>query len=630
MNKFESLGVNSLVLKAISELGFETPTPIQEKVLPELLNGHRDLVALAQTGTGKTAAFGLPLAQLVNFNSKETQALILCPTRELCMQITRDLKSYTKFLQGANIVAIYGGASIETQTREIRKGAQIIVATPGRMVDMIDRKRVQLGKVSYVVLDEADEMLNMGFQEDLTTILSQTPGEKSTWLFSATMPNEVSRIAKKYMENPFEITVGNKNQGAENIEHLYYVVHARDKYKALKRIADFNPEIFAIVFCRTKMETQEVADWLIRDGYNADALHGDLSQAQRDHVMKRYRSRALQMLVATDVAARGIDVDDVTHVINYNLPDEAENYTHRSGRTARAGKSGVSIAIINTKEIGKIRMIERIIGKKFSKATIPVGFDVCEKQLFHLVNKVHNIEVNEQEISKYLPKIYEELKDLSKEELIKRFISEEFNRFLSYYKNAPDLNAEGGGHQEHGGANRGNIQRLFISLGRLDGLFEEELRTYINEKAGLGQPGATMVDVKNSFSFFSVDQKEVEKVQAAFQNELYNDRPVKIELSSGGGGFRGGEGRFGKKFKYGGGGGGGYAGKKKFKSYGNKEEGGGNGGRNKYKSYGKQEEGGGGGGNGDRNKYKSFGQQDDSGGRKDRFKKERGFNKKRR
>jgi len=357
MMTFEELGLSQPVLKAIGELGFESPTPIQEKAIPAVLTGEEDMVALAQTGTGKTAAFGLPLTQLINFESRQVQAVVLCPTRELCMQITRDLQNFTKYLGGAHVVSIYGGASIEGQIREVRKGPQIIVGTPGRMVDMIDRGVVNLTTIQYVVLDEADEMLNMGFKEDLDMILSDTPATKSTWLFSATMPDEVLRISRSYMKDPVEITVGGKNTGNENIEHQYYVVHQRDKYLALKRIADYNPDIFAIVFCLTKIETQQIADALIKDGYNADALHGDLSQAQRDHVMKRYRSRSLQMLVATDVAARGIDVNDVTHVINYNLPDEIENYTHRSGRTARAGKKGVSIAIINMKEVYKIRQI---------------------------------------------------------------------------------------------------------------------------------------------------------------------------------------------------------------------------------------------------------------------------------
>jgi ATP-dependent RNA helicase DeaD len=525
MNKFEALGLGDLIVKAVTELGFESPTPIQEKVIPALLNGNTDLVALAQTGTGKTAGFGLPLISLIDFKSRETQALILCPTRELCMQITRDLQSYTKYMEGANIVAIYGGASIENQTRDIRRGAQIVVATPGRMCDMIDRRRVNLGNIRYVVLDEADEMLNMGFKEDLDTILSETPEEKNTWLFSATMPDEVLRISKNYMTSPVEITAGVKNQGNDNIEHIYYVVHARDKYAALKRIADSNPDIFAIVFCRTRIETQEIADSLIKDGYGADALHGDLSQAQRDHVMKRYRSRSLQMLVATDVAARGIDVNDVTHVINYNLPDEIENYTHRSGRTARAGKKGVSICIINMKEVGKIKIIERIIKKKFIQGTVPTGFEACEKQLFSLVKKVHDVEVNESAIERYMPKIYDELKDLSKEDIIKRFVSTEFNRFLDYYKNAPDLNAHGKARE----SSAPGITKLFINLGELDAFDRTTMKEYISEVSGVSLDSIVSAEVKSSFSFIEVKTEAAEVIQGTFKNTRYNNRNVRIE-----------------------------------------------------------------------------------------------------
>lgn len=528
MNRFEALGIDPRTVKAITAMGFENPTPVQEQAIPALLGGIKDLIALAQTGTGKTAAFGLPLIDLIDFNSATTQALILCPTRELCMQITRDLKNFTQFYTGAHIVAIYGGASIDMQARDIRRGAQIIVATPGRMVDMIERGIVNIKNIEFVVLDEADEMLNMGFTEDLDRILSETPEEKATWLFSATMPAEVLRISKRYMTDPFEITVGKKNEGAANIEHIYYVVHARDRYMALKRIVDFNPDIFGIVFCRTKAETQEVADHLMKDGYNADALHGDLSQSQRDFVMKRYRSRTLQLLVATDVAARGIDVSDVTHVINYNLPDEIENYTHRSGRTARAGKTGVSIAIINMKEVGKIRMIEKIINKRFIRGKVPSGFEVCERQLFHLVKKVHEVQVNESEIAEYLPAIFEELKDLSKEELIKRFISEEFNRFLNYYRNAPDLNVDGA----RMGSSEGH-KRFFISVGHLDGLERDTLKDYLATVTGLEAKAILNTDVKNSFSFFEVDAKHHDAVVEAFRKQNYRGRPVRIELSDG-------------------------------------------------------------------------------------------------
>ena len=553
MNKFEALGFSNAIIKAVTELGFETPTPIQEKVIPELLKGDTDLVALAQTGTGKTAAFGLPLTHLIDFASRDTQAVIICPTRELCMQITRDLQSYTKYIDGANIVAIYGGASIDNQSRDIKKGAQIVVATPGRLNDMIDRRRVNLSNVRFAVLDEADEMLNMGFKEDLDTILSQTPAEKNTWLFSATMPDEVLRISKNYMSNPIEITAGTKNAGNENIEHVYYIVHARDKYPALKRIADSNPDIFAIVFCRTRIETQEIADKLIKDGYNADALHGDLSQSQRDHVMKRYRSRSLQMLVATDVAARGIDVQDVTHVINYALPDEIENYTHRSGRTARAGKTGVSIAIINMKEVGKIRIIERIIKKKFTQASVPTGFQACETQLFSLVKKIHEVEVNEKAIEAYLPKIYDELKELTREDIIKRFVSTEFNRFLDYYKNAPDLNASVGRDRPSVSVN--GITKLFINLGELDNLNSNTMKEYISEVSGVAMNLIVNIDVKSSFSFVEVKTEAAEIITGTFKNIQYNNRNVRIESRGDSGGekrsYGGGNSSYGERKSYG-------------------------------------------------------------------------------
>lgn len=538
MNKFETLGVCAPAVKAITELGFESPTPIQEKVIPALLEDPCDMVALAQTGTGKTAGFGLPLITMLDFNQKHTQALILAPTRELCMQITSDLRNFAKYIHGANIVAVYGGASIINQINDLKKGAQIIVATPGRMVDIIDRNKVNLTTLEYVVLDEADEMLNMGFQEDLDTILSETPKEKNTWLFSATMPNEVLRISKKYMENPMEITIGQRNQVNENIEHVYYTVNDRDRYPALKRIVDFHPDIFGLIFCRTKIETQKVADMLIKDGYNADALHGDLSQAQRDYVMKRFRSKILQMLVATDVAARGIDVNDITHVINYNLPDEIENYTHRSGRTARAGKTGISIILVGNRDQNKIHTLERLTKRKFTRATIPNGHEICEKQLFHLVQGVHNAEVNEQDIEKYLPKIYVELRDLSKEEIIKRFVSSEFNRFLNYYKNAPDLNKGGEGRGERdrdrnrddgGGHDRKGIVKLFASLGELDGFDRFSLKAYLGKETGVDEGDITWIDTKKSFSFIEVKQEVAQKVMDAFKGKDYEGRPIRIE-----------------------------------------------------------------------------------------------------
>jgi ATP-dependent RNA helicase DeaD len=561
MNPFIELGIRHDIVNAISELGFENPTPIQEQSIPVLLTGSNDFVGLAQTGTGKTAAFGLPLLELLDFEENYPQALILCPTRELCLQITNDIKNYAKKMGNVNVVAVYGGASISDQLRQIKRGVQIVVATPGRMLDIINRKAIDFSKVKFVVLDEADEMLNMGFQEDIDSILSTTPTEKKTWLFSATMPSEVRRIAKKYMNEPFELTMGEKNTGNVNIEHEYYIVRARDKYAAFKRIVDFNPDIFGIVFCRTKIETQDIAESLIKDGYNADSLHGDLSQQQRDKVMKRYRERNLQLLIATDVAARGIDVNDVTHVINYSLPDEIENYTHRSGRTARAGKTGVSISIINAKELGKIRQIERGLGKRFVKAEIPTGFDVCEKQLFSIVHKVHNVQVNDVQIEQYIPRIMDEFKDMSKEEFIKRFASIEFNRFLDYYKNAPDLNANveegrrpergersGEDRGERGAGGKSEYTRLFINLGSVDEFNRGDLLGFICNTSKISGRTVGKIDVKGVYSFFEVPHADVEKVMTGFKGQEFKGREVRIEISGEGtsdsrGGGGGGESR---------------------------------------------------------------------------------------
>jgi ATP-dependent RNA helicase DeaD len=528
MITFQELGLSKPVLSAIAELGFEHPTPIQKQAIPHLLTGTSDLVALAQTGTGKTAAFGLPLMELLDFNNRKTQAFVLAPTRELCIQITNDLTKFAAQTQGANVVAVYGGASIEGQIRDIRKGAQILVGTPGRTVDLIERGVIDLSQVDFVVLDEADEMLHMGFKDDLDAILSETPEEKQTWLFSATMPQEVSRIAKNYMTNPVEITAGEKNSGNENIEHVYYLTHQRDKYLVLKRIADYNPDIFAIVFCRTKAETQQIADSLIKDGYNADALHGDLSQSQRDHVMKRYRNRALQMLVATDVAARGIDVNDVTHVIQYNLPDEIENYTHRSGRTARAGKKGTSIVLINMKEQFRIKQLEKIIKSSFTKGIIPTAFDVCEKQLMHLVDKVKEVEVNNEMIGKYLPNVFEAFESMSKEEVIQHFVSTEFNRFLDYYKNAPDLNVD-----EKRGEGRGQqtgVVKMYINLGKKDQFNFNTLKGYIAETAGVPEHDVPWTDLKDTFSLFEVRTASYDKVMEVFQRGMkYRGRTIRVE-----------------------------------------------------------------------------------------------------
>lgn len=540
MNPFIELGIRHDIVNAITELGFESPTPIQEQAVPVLLGGSNDFVGLAQTGTGKTAAFGLPLLELLDFSQKHPQALILCPTRELCLQISKDIEKYAKNLPDVHVVAVYGGASIGDQLRQIRRGVQIVVATPGRMLDIIGRKAIDFSNVRYVVLDEADEMLNMGFQEDINNILSTTPDEKKTWLFSATMPAEVRRIAKKYMTDPFELTMGTKNTGNANIDHHYYVIRARDKYAAFKRIVDSNPEIFGIVFCRTKIETQEIAESLIKDGYNADSLHGDLSQQQRDKVMKRYRDRSLQLLVATDVAARGIDVNDVTHVINYSLPDELENYTHRSGRTARAGKTGISISLINLKEVGKIRRIEKVIGKPFTKMEVPKGNAVVEKQLFALIGKVNDVDVSNSQIDPYLPKIMESLGEMSKEDIIKRFASLEFNRFLDYYQNAPDLNVDAsearggfdrGGRAERSdrGAYRSDYTRLFINLGSVDEFTRGDILGYICDNTRISGKAIGKIDLKGVYTFFEVENTSVDKVFNGFQNVDFNGRTVRVE-----------------------------------------------------------------------------------------------------
>ena len=468
MKTFQELGLNEALLKAIEDMGFETPSEVQEKAIPILLEKDTDIVSLAQTGTGKTAAFGFPMLQKIDSKSRTTQGLILSPTRELCLQITQELKNYSKHIKGVNVVAIYGGASITDQARAVKKGAQILVATPGRMQDMIRRRLVDVSKIEYCVLDEADEMLNMGFFEDITEILSHTPDEKSTWLFSATMPKEVSVIAKKFMYNPEEITVGTKNAGTKNVSHEYYKVSGRDRYPALRRLADANPDIFSVVFCRTKRDTQNVAEKLIEDGYNAGALHGDLSQNQRDLVMKSFRNKQIQMLVATDVAARGIDVDNITHVIHYQLPDEIETYTHRSGRTGRAGNQGVSMIIVTQSESRKIRAIEKKIQLNIEMKKIPTGMEICETQLYSLAQKIKNTTVND-DIFNYLPKVEAELKDLSKEELIQRLVSVEFARFHNYYKKSKDLNSKFEDNpSEKTKHNKKESTRYFINVGERD------------------------------------------------------------------------------------------------------------------------------------------------------------------
>lgn len=528
MNKFEVLGLNDALLKAIEDMGFESPSEVQEKAIPILLQEDTDMVALAQTGTGKTAAFGFPLIQKIDVNSKRTQGLILSPTRELCLQITNELKNYSKYFKGLNTVAIYGGASITEQANQIKKGAQIIVATPGRMQDMVNRRLVDISAIEYCVLDEADEMLNMGFYEDITAILSHTPSEKSTWLFSATMPKEVATIAKKFMRTPVEITVGTKNKGTSNVSHEYYVVNARDRYAALKRLSDANPDIFSVIFCRTKRDTQKVAEQLIEDGYNAAALHGDLSQNQRDLVMKSFRSRQIQMLVATDVAARGIDVDDITHVINYQLPDEIETYTHRSGRTGRAGKSGVSMVIVSKSEARKIKGIERIIGQSFERKDIPDGMEICEVQLFHLANEIKETEINH-EIDRYLPSINDLFEGLTKEELLKKFFSVEFTRFFNYYNKAQDLNAKVSGDI---GEDDGNSTRFFINVGAKDDFDWMSLKDFLKATLDLGRDDVNRVEVKDSFSFFNVDSSKTNEVLAIFQDFQLHGRHINVEVTT--------------------------------------------------------------------------------------------------
>jgi len=531
MNKFEQLGLNESLLLAIKDLGFENPSEVQEKAIPVLLENDTDLVALAQTGTGKTAAFGFPLIQKIDAEDRTTQALILSPTRELCLQITNEIKLYSKYIKGLHTVAVYGGASITEQAKDVKKGAQIIVATPGRMQDMINRGLVNIKNINICILDEADEMLNMGFYDDIVSILSDTPEEKNTWLFSATMPSEVARIAKKFMAEPVEITVGTKNSGSSTVSHEYYVVNARDRYEALKRLADANPDIFSVIFCRTKRDTQAVAEKLIEDGYNAAALHGDLSQAQRDGVMKSFRGRQIQMLVATDVAARGIDVDNITHVVNYQLPDDIETYNHRSGRTGRAGKLGTSITITTKSDVRKIHQIEKIIKQKFEEKTIPSGIEICEIQLLHLANKIKDTEIDH-EIDNYLPAINEVFEDLSKEELIKKMVSVEFNRFLGYYKNKKDLSAEKGSRErETQTFESGDAVRYFINIGTRDNFNWMDLKDFLRDTLQLGRDDIFKVDVKEGFSFFNTDAEHVDLVMGTLNEIKLEGRKINVEIS---------------------------------------------------------------------------------------------------
>ncbi len=534
---FEELGVSPEIRRSIEEMGYAYPMPVQEEVIPYLLGENNDVVALAQTGTGKTAAFGLPLIQKINVDENYPQSLILCPTRELCLQIAGDLNDYCKYISGLKVLPVYGGSSIESQIRALKRGVHIIVATPGRLIDLMERKTVSLATVKNVVLDEADEMLNMGFTESINAILADVPQERNTLLFSATMSKEISRISKNYLRDAKEITIGRKNEGTANVKHVVYVVHAKDKYETLKRIVDSCPQIYCIIFCRTKIETQEIADKLMHEGYNADSLHGDLSQAQRDLVMQKFRIRNLQILVATDVAARGLDVDDLTHVINYGLPDDTESYTHRSGRTGRAGKTGTSVAIINMKEKSKVRNIEKAIGKEFVPGEIPTAKEICKKQLFKVIDDLEKVKVNEDEINDFMTEIYRKLDWLSKEDLIKRVVSHEFNRFYEYYRDRDDIeiavdnrksrrdrDAKGSRKAEKG------YSRMFINLGKMDGFNLRGLMGMLNESTQT-RVDVGRVDLMKKFSFFEVDESRASEVLRAFDNLAWNDRPVVVEMA---------------------------------------------------------------------------------------------------
>lgn len=570
--KFEQLGLKPDIQQALDKMGFEEPTPVQEQAIPFLLNENKDLVANAQTGTGKTAAFGLPILEQIDTESNDIQALILSPTRELALQIGKDMETFAKFMPRLKVIPVYGGASIEVQINALKRGGQIVVGTPGRMLDLIKRRRLKVDRIKWLVLDEADEMLSMGFKEELDAILSNTPKEKQTMLFSATLPRGIANIAKNYMGDYKEITVGTRNSGAENVEHVYYQVAARDKYAALKRLADIHPGIYGIVFCRTRMETKDVADKLMADGYNADALHGDLSQDQRDKVMGRFRKKNLQILVATDVAARGLDVDKLSHVINYSLPDDNEIYIHRSGRTGRAGEKGISISLIHSRERGKLRDMERKIGKEFERKQIPSGAEICNVRLFNLVEKVEKIEVNTDQIGQFLPAIYEKLENLSREELIQHFVSYEFNSFLKYYKNAPDLNIKGNdrddgrgrrdgrdrdrrgrdrdrgdrdrgdrrsnrdgrtsdGYQKDSRRNKMDMARFHINIGSKDKLNPGRLMGIINKNPKLSAVEIGDIEILKKFSFFEVDKAKSNEILEHFNNQDFQGVELKVELT---------------------------------------------------------------------------------------------------
>lgn len=532
MLTFQNIGLGENLLKALDEMGFKEPTPIQAKAIPHLLASDKDLIALAQTGTGKTAAFSLPVLEKINRDSKDVQALILSPTRELCMQTAKNIQAFIKYEKQLSVIAAYGGARIDGQIRELRRGGQIVVGTPGRILDLINRKKLNVSTIDYVVLDEADEMLNMGFKEELDGILEGTPDSKQTLLFSATMPSSVKRIANTYMKKPDEVSGGKHNTGAEKVDHIYYMVHSRDRYQVLRRVADVTPDIYGIVFCRTRRETQEVADKLIQDHYSAEAIHGDLSQAQRSNVMERFRRKKIQLLVATDVAARGIDVSDLTHVINYQLPDSIDAYIHRSGRTGRAKKSGTSISIIHMKESGRMRNIERKVGKEFLRAQVPKGSDICKSQLFTLINKVKDVEVNEEQIGPYLPAIMEQLEGIDREVLIKHFVSAEFNRFLEHYKNAPDLNASG--REVDRGKDKSHIDfaNISLNLGKKDGFGIKALFFLVNQHRDLRGIEIGNIEIMQTNTLLEIEKKRLKDFMNAFEGEQHEGRSLKVEMST--------------------------------------------------------------------------------------------------
>lgn len=553
MNTFESLGLEERLLKAVTEMGFTEATPIQQKAIPVLLSGTKDFIGLAQTGTGKTAAFGLPLLQLLSEEKKYPQALVVCPTRELCLQIVTEIERFKKYKQKIQVVAVYGGASISMQIRDIRRGVQLVVATPGRLIDLIERKAINLGEIEYLVLDEADEMLNMGFEEDIEFILQNTPKKESTWLFSATMPPEIRKVSRKYMNQPVEVTVGKVNTGNKNIDHQYFVVASHHRYEALKRLIDFNPGIYGIIFTRTKMDAQQIAEKLTREGYDIDALHGDLSQQQRDTVMGQFREKTLQLLIATDVAARGIDVKDITHVINYELPDDTEVYTHRSGRTGRAGKTGICMSIVHSREVGKIKAIERLVQSPFHKLEVPSGKDVCRKQFFSFMDKLISTDVSNEEYETYVPMLQEKFAEMSKEDILKRVAALEFDRFLKYYENAEDLNLRQSARQtmpynreERGGrANRrerdshrdtmgrefsggGNYAKLFVNLGTKDGFYKASFLQFILDLSDLRKDALGRIDMRELNSWVEVDKKVAQQMIRSINGKKFKGRSIRM------------------------------------------------------------------------------------------------------